>query len=63
MAFSNEKLTEPEIKTLEEVETGRARYLLSAELLHRLIRWGLVEETTGRLTLTQLGKFRLKVRR
>jgi adenylate cyclase len=36
---------------------------LSAELLHRLIRWGLVEETTGRLTLTQLGKFRLKVRR
>jgi hypothetical protein len=28
---------------------------LSAELLHRLIRWGLVEETTGRLTLTQLG--------
>ena len=62
MAFSNEKLTEVEIKTLDEVEARRARHLLSAEVLGRLIQWALVEEATGGLTLTQLGKFRLRVR-
>jgi hypothetical protein len=41
VAFSNEKLTEAEIKTLEEVETGRARHLLSAEVLDRLIQWAI----------------------
>jgi hypothetical protein len=60
MTFSNDKLSEAEIKTLEDVETGRARHLLSSEVLHRLINWGLVEETTGGLTLTQLGKSALR---
>jgi hypothetical protein len=63
VAFSNEKLTEAEIKTLEEVEAGRGRHLLSAEVLDRLIQWSLVEKTTGGLALTPLGKFRLRVRR
>jgi hypothetical protein len=63
VASSNDKLSEAEIKTLEDVETGRARHLLSSEVVHRLIKWELVEETTGGLKLAKLGKFRLKVRR
>jgi hypothetical protein len=63
VAFSNDKLSETEIKTLEDVETGRARHLLSSEVVHRLMKWGLVEEMTGGLTLTRLGRFRLKIRR
>jgi hypothetical protein len=42
------------------VETGRARHLLSAEVLDRLIQWALVEKTPGGLALTPLGKFRLR---
>jgi hypothetical protein len=63
LAFSNEKLTDAEIKTLEQVEIGRARHTLPAKALDSLIRWGLVEEATGGLMLTQQGKWRLKVRR
>jgi hypothetical protein len=54
VAFSKEKLTGAEIKTLEEVEAGRGRRLLSAEVLDRLIQWSLVEKTTGGLALTPL---------
>jgi len=63
VAFSNVKLTDTEIKTLEEVEIGWPRSPLSGGTLDSLIRWGLVKETTGGLMLTPLGKFRLKVRR
>lgn len=63
IAFSNEKLTDAEIKTLEQVEIGRARDTLPAEALDSLIRWGLVKEAAGALMLTQQGKWRLKVRR
>lgn len=63
IAFSNEKLTDAEIKTLERVEIGRARDTLPAEALDSLIRWGLVKEAAGALMLTQQGKWRLKVRR
>jgi hypothetical protein len=63
IAFSNDKVTDAEIKTLEQVEIGHARHTLPAEALHSLIRWGLVKEATGELMLTQQGKWRLKVRR
>ena len=32
MTFSNDKMSEAEIKTLEDVETGRARHLVSSEV-------------------------------
>jgi hypothetical protein len=63
IAFSNDKVTDAEIKTLEQVEVGHARHTLPAEAINSLIRWGLVKETTGGLMLTQPGKWRLKVRR
>jgi hypothetical protein len=63
IAFSNDMVTDAEIRTLEQVEIGRARHTLPAEALDSLIRWGLVKETTGGLMLTQQGKWRLKVRR
>ena len=63
IAFSNDRVTDAEIKTLEQVEIGHARHTLPAEALDNLIRWGLVKEATGGLVLTQQGKWRLKVRR
>jgi hypothetical protein len=63
IAFSNETLTDADIRTLEQVEIGRARHTLPAEALDSLIRWGLVKEATGGLMLTQQGKWRLKLRR
>jgi hypothetical protein len=63
IAFSNEKLTDADIRTLEQVEIGRARHTLPAEALDSLIRWGLVKEAAGGLMLTQQGKWRLKLRR
>jgi hypothetical protein len=63
ISFSNDIVTDAEIKTLEQVEVGHARHTLPAEAIDSLIRWGLVKETTGGLMLTQPGKWRLKVRR
>lgn len=64
IAFSNDKVTDAEIKTLEQVEIGHARHTLPAEALDSLTRWGLVKEATGGgLMLTQQGKWRLKARR
>jgi hypothetical protein len=63
IAISNDKVTDAEIETLEQVEIGHARHALPAEALDSLIRWGLVKEATGGLMLTQQGKWRLKVRR
>jgi CheY-like chemotaxis protein len=63
IAFSNDMVTDAEIKTLEQVKIGHARHTLPAEALDSLIRWGLVKEATGGLVLTQQGKWRLKVRR
>jgi hypothetical protein len=63
IAFSNDKVTDAEIKTLEQVEIGHARHTLPAEALDSLTRWGLVKEATGGLRLTQQGKWRLNARR